>query len=71
MRDGPHGKVIFKGGARPGYASYMVFVPAQGTGVVLLSNQAQCPVIKIAREIMGKMSGGGGQDAPPSDDDDE
>jgi CubicO group peptidase (beta-lactamase class C family) len=71
MRDGPHGKVIFKDGALPGYVSYMVFVPAQGTGVVLLSNQAQCPVNKIAREIMGQLSGAGGQDAPPSDDDDE
>jgi len=71
LRDGPHGKVIFKGGALPGYASYIVFVPAQGTGVVLLSNQAQCPVTKIAREIMSQLSGAGGQDAPPSDDDDE
>jgi hypothetical protein len=70
-RNGPPGKVISKDGALPGYASYMVFVPAQGTGMVLASNQAQCPVEKIAREVMGQLSGAGGQDAPPSDDDDE
>ena len=67
MRDGPHGRIIFKDGAMPGYASYMVFVPTQGTGVVVLSNQAQCAVQKIAGQIMGELSGADWQDLPPSE----
>jgi D-alanyl-D-alanine-carboxypeptidase/D-alanyl-D-alanine-endopeptidase len=67
MRDGPHGRIIFKDGAMPGYASYMVFVPTQGTGVVVLSNQAQCAVQKIAGQIMGELSGADGPDLPASE----
>jgi serine-type D-Ala-D-Ala carboxypeptidase/endopeptidase len=67
MREGPKGRVIFKDGAMPGYASYMVFVPAQATGVVVLSNQARCEVRKIAGQIMGELSEAGGQELPPSD----
>jgi D-alanyl-D-alanine-carboxypeptidase/D-alanyl-D-alanine-endopeptidase len=66
MRNGAHGRIIFKDGAMPGYASYMVFVPTQGTGVVVLSNQAQCAVQKIAAQIMGALSGADGMDLPPS-----
>jgi CubicO group peptidase (beta-lactamase class C family) len=33
MRDGPNGRIIFKHGAMPGYASYMAFAPSHGTGV--------------------------------------
>jgi D-alanyl-D-alanine-carboxypeptidase/D-alanyl-D-alanine-endopeptidase len=66
MRDGPHGKVIFKDGAMPGYASYMVFVPTQATGVVVLSNQAKCTVRRIAGQIMRELNGADGQDLPPS-----
>src|SRR5882724_432044 len=66
MRSGAHGSIIFKGGAMPGYAAYMVFVPTQGTGVVVLSNQAECAVQKIAGQIMGELSGTGGIDLPPS-----
>jgi D-alanyl-D-alanine-carboxypeptidase/D-alanyl-D-alanine-endopeptidase len=62
-----NGRIIFKDGAMPGYASYMVFVPAQGTGVVVLSNQARCAVQKIAGQIMGELIGAGGQDLPPSE----
>ena len=53
LRDGPHGKVIFKDGALPGYASYMVFVPAQGTGVVLWS------AFTLASGFATMSSGGG------------
>ncbi len=67
MRDGPNGKIIFKDGAMPGYASYMVFVPSHGTGVVILSNQAGCAVRKIAGQIMGELSGASAQDLPASD----
>ncbi len=67
MRDGPHGRVIFKDGALAGYASYMVFVPAQATGVVVLSNQGECAVEKIAGQIMGELSGAQPMDVPPSD----
>jgi D-alanyl-D-alanine-carboxypeptidase/D-alanyl-D-alanine-endopeptidase len=62
-----NGKIIFKDGAMPGYTSYMVFVPAQGTGAVVLSNQGQCAVRKIAAQIMGELIGAGGQDLPPSE----
>jgi D-alanyl-D-alanine-carboxypeptidase/D-alanyl-D-alanine-endopeptidase len=57
MRDGAHGRIIFKDGAMPGYAAYMVFVPTQGTGVVVLSNQARCEVHKIASQIMSELVG--------------
>jgi serine-type D-Ala-D-Ala carboxypeptidase/endopeptidase len=67
MRDGPKGRVIFKDGAMPGYASYMVFVPAQETGVVVLSNQGQCAVQKIAGQIMSELSGADAQNLPSSD----
>ena len=40
---------------------------AQGTGVVVLSNQARCAVQKIAGQIMGELIGAGGQDLPPSE----
>jgi serine-type D-Ala-D-Ala carboxypeptidase/endopeptidase len=70
MRNGPHGQIIFKDGALPGYASYMVFVPTQQTGVVVLSNQAECAVQKIAGQIMGELSGADAQDLPPSDNND-
>jgi CubicO group peptidase (beta-lactamase class C family) len=68
MRDGPNGKVIYKGGAMPGYASFMVFAPSHGTGVVVLSNQAGCAVPKIASEIMGELNGANGQDLPSDND---
>jgi D-alanyl-D-alanine-carboxypeptidase/D-alanyl-D-alanine-endopeptidase len=64
MRDGPHGRIIFKDGALPGYASYMVFVPTQQTGAVVLSNQARCAVQKIAGQIMRELSASDGQDLP-------
>ena len=67
MRDGPNGKIIFKDGAMPGYASYMAFSPSRGTGVVILSNQAQCTVEKIASQIMRKLNGSNLQDLPPSE----
>jgi D-alanyl-D-alanine-carboxypeptidase/D-alanyl-D-alanine-endopeptidase len=67
MRDAPIGRVIFKDGAMPGYASYMVFVPTRATGVVVLSNQAGCAVQKIAGEIMGKLSAADGMELPSSE----
>ena len=67
MRNGAHGMIIFKDGAMPGYAAYMVFVPAQEIGVVVLSNQAQCAVQRIAGQIMGELSGTTEQDLPPSE----
>jgi len=67
MRDGPNGRVIFKDGAVPGYTSFMAFTPSHGTGVVILSNQEQCAVSKIASQIMGGLNGADGQDLPPSD----
>jgi len=70
MRDGAHGRIIFKDGAVPGYAAYMVFVPTQGTGVVVLSNQGQCAVRKIASQIMSELIGAGGQDLPSSESED-
>jgi CubicO group peptidase (beta-lactamase class C family) len=69
MRDGPNGKVIYKDGAMPGYAAFMVFAPSRGTGVVVLSNQAGCAVPKIASQIMGELNGANDQDLPPSDND--
>jgi serine-type D-Ala-D-Ala carboxypeptidase/endopeptidase len=69
MRNGRHGKIIFKDGAMPGYASYMVFVPSQETGVVVLSNQAECAVRKIAGQIMSGLSEADGPDLSPSDSD--
>src|SRR5262249_40080346 len=35
MKDGAHGRIIFKEGEVAGFASYMVFVPTQETGVVV------------------------------------
>jgi serine-type D-Ala-D-Ala carboxypeptidase/endopeptidase len=67
MRHGPNGKIIFKDGAMPGYASFMVFAPSHGTGVVVLSNQAGCAVPKIASQIMGGLNATDGQDLPASD----
>jgi D-alanyl-D-alanine-carboxypeptidase/D-alanyl-D-alanine-endopeptidase len=67
MRNGPNGRVVFKDGAMPGYASYMAFAPSQGTGVVVLSNQAQCAVPKIASLIMRELNGTDELDLPPSD----
>jgi serine-type D-Ala-D-Ala carboxypeptidase/endopeptidase len=69
MRGGPDGKIIFKDGAMPGYASYMAFAPSRGTGVVVLSNQAGCAVPQIASQIMGGLNGANGQDLPTSDND--
>jgi CubicO group peptidase (beta-lactamase class C family) len=69
MRNGAHGPIISKDGAVPGFASYMVFVPAQGTGVVVLSNQARCAVQKIAGHIMSELSGAEGMDLPASEGD--
>jgi CubicO group peptidase (beta-lactamase class C family) len=66
MHDIPSGRVIFKDGAMPGYASYMAFVPARGTGVVVLSNQAHCAVTKIAVQIVAGMGGADTQGSPPS-----
>ena len=67
MRDGAKGRVIFKDGAMPGFSSYMAFAPSLGTGVVVLSNQAKCPVAKIASQIMAGLGGAGAQDLPSSD----
>jgi CubicO group peptidase (beta-lactamase class C family) len=67
MRDAPHGRVIFKDGAMPGYASYMVLVPSRATGVVVLSNQAECAVAKIAGQIMAGLRGTDAQELPSSD----
>lgn len=69
MHGGPSGKIIFKGGAMPGYASYMAFAPSHETGVVVLSNQAGCAVPQIASQILGGLNGVNGQDLPTSDDD--
>jgi serine-type D-Ala-D-Ala carboxypeptidase/endopeptidase len=69
MRGGPDGKIIFKDGAMPGYASYMAFAPSHGTGVVVLSNQAGCAVPQIASQIMRGLNGANGQDLPASDSD--
>jgi CubicO group peptidase (beta-lactamase class C family) len=63
MRDGAHGKIVFKEGEVPGYAAFMVFVPMQDTGVVVLSNQRNCEVHKIASQIMRELIGGG-EDLP-------
>ena len=67
MRDGLHGRVIFKDGLMPGYASYMAFSPQFGTGVVVLSNDRTCAVAPIASQIMGDLNGDDPQDLPPSE----
>ena len=67
MRNGPNGTIIYKDGAMPGYASFMVFVPSRATGVVVLSNQAKCAVAKIAGQIMAGLSGADAQDLPSAD----
>jgi CubicO group peptidase (beta-lactamase class C family) len=59
MREGAHGRIIFKDGAMPGYAAYMVLVPNEGTGAVVLSNQARCEVHRIASQIMNELVGDG------------
>jgi D-alanyl-D-alanine-carboxypeptidase/D-alanyl-D-alanine-endopeptidase len=69
MRDGPNGRVIFKDGAMPGFASFMAFAPPRGTGVVILSNDKSCAVAQIAREIMGGLNGEAMQELPPADTD--
>jgi CubicO group peptidase (beta-lactamase class C family) len=65
MKDGPNGRVVYKDGAMPGYASFMAFVPSRGTGVVVLSNQAGCAVPNIASQIINGLIGAGGQELAP------
>jgi hypothetical protein len=67
MHDGAKGEVIFKGGAMPGFTSYMAFSPSLGNGVVVLSNQAKCPVQKIAGQVMAGLGGAGAQDLPETE----
>lgn len=71
MHERPDGlKTIFKDGAMPGYSSFMVFTPSSGTGAVILSNQARCPVARIGAQIIGGLNGSGENppELPPSDD---
>ena len=70
MRERPNGRrMIFKDGAVPGYASYMVFTPSSGSGVVILSNQTGCPVTKDRRADHGQPEriGMNLPELPPSD----
>jgi D-alanyl-D-alanine-carboxypeptidase/D-alanyl-D-alanine-endopeptidase len=67
MRNGPAGTIVYKDGAMPGYASFMVFAPSRDTGVVVLSNQAKCAVPRIATQIIAGLNGADLQDLPPAD----
>ena len=67
IKDGGKSRVIFKGGTMPGYEAFMAFAPSQGTGVVVLSNQAGCAVAKIASQIMHDLNGTAEQDPLSSD----
>ena len=68
MHDDSNVRTIFKGGAVPGFSSYVAFAPSRGTGVVVLANQTRCAVQKIASQIMSALNGANGQDLPVSDD---
>ena len=50
-------EVISKGGATRGFSSFIVFAPASRSGVVILSNQARCPVAKMGFRIIAILNG--------------
>jgi serine-type D-Ala-D-Ala carboxypeptidase/endopeptidase len=64
--------IISKGGAMPGYSSFIIFAPFSRTGAVVLSNQARCGVEKIGTSLMRRLNGLQTQPAvmaPPQEDD--
>lgn len=49
-------EIVDMDGAMYGYASYIGFVPSTGTGVVILANQAECPVWAIGPNMLKTMN---------------
>jgi CubicO group peptidase (beta-lactamase class C family) len=71
MHGRPNGVMtIFKDGAVSGFSSFMIFTPLSGSGAVILSNQARCPVTRIGAQIMGSLDGSDMNlpELPPLDD---
>ncbi len=49
--------IVLHEGAMPGYSSTMIFGPSSRTGVVVLSNQRNCGVPKIAGALIRRLNG--------------
>jgi len=62
MNDGT--PVIDKDGTGPGFADYVAFTPSTHAGVVVMANQLQCGVQKVALGVLSVLNHGSAADAP-------